>query len=1098
MARDQGDAVGTKPVHSPAQGAYDAVIFDMDGVVTDTASVHALAWKRLFDEVLAGLSSGPVAPFDPDADYRRYVDGRPREDGIRTFLASRGISLAEGESDHQDSSHQPAQPEAPTIASLAARKQAIFEQLVDAEGVLAIPGTVALLRLLRESAIPTAVVTSSRNSTHVLESAAVAHFFDVCVDGADSIRMQLAGKPAPDIFLAAAKRLRVVPERAVVIEDAEAGVQAAVSGGFGLVVGLDRSGYGDRLRAAGADLVVSDLSELELSDLKLGELDLGDTHVHELPGWAGGDAGSDPWLLRYDGFDPATEGMREALCTLGNGYWGTRGAAPETDADSVHYPGAYLAGVYNRVRTDLGTHAVENEAMVNAPNWLPLRFRLADGDWFSPDSADLIGYRQELDLRRGLLTRFIRFRDGAGRTTCVTTRRFVSQAQPHVAVMDTTFTAEDWSGPLTVRSALDGRVANRNVAADRLLTGSHLAPRTMAEIDAETVLLEVETIQSGVHIAMAARTRAFTGDQLLSPGRRLLRDDRGQVAHEFTLQLEPGNSVRVEKVVTVSTSRDRAMLSPRVAVTTWMRRLDDPATLLAAHEREWQILWEEFAVHMHTAERASLALNLNIFHVLQSLAAVDADLDAGVPARGLHGEGYQGHVFWDELFVYPVLTLHRPDLSRVLLGYRYRRLNEAKAAAKAAGFEGAMFPWQSGIDGSDVTPVELFNTLNEQWMPDHSHLQRHVGLAIAYSVWQHYQSTGDMEFLIRQGAELLLEVARFFASLTTYDEVADRYDIESVMGPDEFHDGYPGAAGEGVRNNAYTNVMVAWVLLRAAETVSLLEGRYARPLWNRLRLRSDEVARWERISRRMRVPFHDDGVISQFEGYEKLAELDWDVYRSTYGSIGRLDLILAAEGDSTNNYRVSKQADVLMLLYLFSAEELRDLLEGMGYSLPPAAILRMVEFYGSRSTHGSTLSNVVHSWLEARRDRERSWSFLTRALESDLADIQGGSTPEGIHLGAMAGSVDMVVRCYTGLEFRDNKLWLHPVLPAELTEVAFTINYREQPIRLELTTTKLRLRLHSGGATPITVRVEGQEATLSPGETHDFVLGEEEPPAKGP
>ncbi len=1076
--------MGTKQFHSRARGAYDAVILDMDGVVTDTASVHALAWKRLFDEVLAGLSASPVAPFDPDADYRRYIDGRLREDGIRTFLSSRGVNLAEGEPAREGESNQPLQVAAPTIGSLSARKQAIFEQLLDEKGVLAIPGTVALLRLLRERAIPTAVVTSSRNSSHVLESAAITHFFDVCVDGTDSLRMHLAGKPAPDIFLAAAKLLHVSPERAVVIEDAEAGVQAAVSGGFGLVVGLDRSGYGDRLRAAGADLVVSDLSELELSDLKLGELDLGNTHVHELRGCAG----SDPWLLRYDGFDPATEGMREALCTLGNGYWGTRGAAPETDADSVHYPGTYLAGVYNRVRTDLGTHAVENEAMVNAPNWLPLRFRLADGDWFSPDSADLIGYRQELDLRRGLLTRFIRFRDGAGRTTCVTTRRFVSQAEPHVAVMDTTFTAEDWSGPLTVRSALDGRVANRNVAADRLLTGSHLAPRTMAEIDAETVLLEVETIQSGVHIAMAARTRAFTGDQLLSPGRRLLRDDRGQVAHEFTLQLEPGNSVRVEKVVTVSTSRDRAMLSPRVAVTTWMRRLDDPATLLAAHEREWQILWEEFAVHMHTAERASLALNLNIFHVLQSLAAVDADLDAGVPARGLHGEGYQGHVFWDELFVYPVLTLHRPDLSRVLLGYRYRRLNEAKAAAKAAGFEGAMFPWQSGIDGSDVTPVELFNTLNEQWMPDHSRLQRHVGLAIAYSVWQHYQSTGDTEFLIRQGAELLLEVARFFASLTTYDEVADRYDIEGVMGPDEFHDGYPGAAGEGVRNNAYTNVMVAWVLLRAAETVSLLEGRYARPLWNRLRLRPDEVASWERISRRMRVPFHEDGVISQFEGYEKLVELDWDAYRSKYGSIGRLDLILAAEGDSANNYRVSKQADVLMLLYLFSAEELRELLEGMGYPLPPEAILRMVEFYGSRSTHGSTLSNVVHSWLEARRDRERSWSFLTKALESDLADIQGGSTSEGIHLGAMAGSVDMVVRCYTGLEFRDNKLWLHPVLPAELTEVAFTINYREQPIRLELTAAKLRLHLHGGGATPITVKVEGQEATLSPGETRDFVL----------
>ncbi|WP_166786901.1 hypothetical protein [Cryobacterium sinapicolor] len=313
-------------------------------------------------------------------------------------------------------------------------------------------------------------------------------------------------------------------------------------------------------------------------------------------------------------------------------------------------------------------------------------------------------------------------------------------------------------------------------------------------------------------------------------------------------------------------------------------------------------------------------------------------------------------------------------------------------------------------------------------MPDNSQNQRHVGLAVAYSVWEYYQSTGNTEFLIHQGAEMLLEVARFFASLARYDEVDDRYDTVGVMGPDEFHDGYPGAPGSGVRNNAYTNVMTAWVLRRAVDTVALLENRDCRPLWNRLRLRPDEVDQWARISLRLRVPFHADGVISQFEGYEDLPEFDWDAYRGRYHSIARLDLILNAEGDSTNNYRLSKQADVLMLLYLLSAEELRDLLETMGYELPPEAIVRTVDFYSARSTHGSTLSNVVHSWLDARRDRERSWVYLTRALDSDLGDILGASTHEGIHLGAMAGSVDMVVRCYTGLEIREDMLWLHPVL----------------------------------------------------------------------
>ena len=1067
-----------------ARGAYDAVILDMDGVVTQTASVHASAWKDLFDEVLPQLSTAPVKPFDADADYRRYVDGRPREDGIRVFLASRGITLPEGVAAHRVDEPIVQPGLLPTIASLAERKQALFDERLAANGTVPFADAVALLHRLRRQGVPTAVVTSSRNCVAVLTAAGLTGFFDVRVDGTDALRLSLPGKPDPAMFLEAARQLQVAPGRAVVVEDAEAGVQAAAAGGFGLVVGMDRAGVGEHLRAAGADRIVSDLGELDPSLLRA------------FPGWAGSESGSEPWLLCYDGFDPVTEGRREALCTLGNGYWGTRGAASEVEADSVHYPGTYLAGVYNRVRTDLGEHSIVDEHMVNAPNWLPLNFRVADNAWFRPSSDQVVTYRQELDLRRAVLSRVIRFRDAAGRTTRVTSHRFVSQSAPHLAVIETVFEAEDWSGPLTVRSALDGRVANRNVAADRMLTGENLLPRTADALNDETVLLEMATTQSGIHLAMAARTRAFSDGQQLAVDRRLLTDDRGWVAHEFELALEPGRPLRVEKIVVVSTSRDRAIASPVVAVSTWIQRLPDTVDLQRAHERRWEILWEEFAVQIHAGERQRLALNLNTFHVLQSVAEADSDLDAGIPARGLHGEGYRGHIFWDEMFVYPLLTLCRPDLSRTLLGYRYRRLNEARALARAAGFDGAMFPWQSGIDGSDVTPAELFNTRSGEWMPDHSHRQRHVGLAVAYSVWQYYEATGDVDYLIRQGAELLIEVARFFVSLAGYDAAADRYDIDGTMGPDEFHDGYPGKPGLGIRNNAYTNVLTAWVLGRAVHTVSLLEEHHCRPLWDRIALRPDEVALWQHMSSRLRVPFHADGVISQFDGYEDLPEFAWEAYRSRYGDLGRLDLILNAEGDRTNNYRVSKQADVLMLLYLFSAEELRELLHEMGYPLAPEVIVKTVEFYAARSTQGSTLSNVAHSWVEARRDRERSWTFLTTALETDLSDIQGGTTHEGIHLGAMAGSVDIVRRCYTGLEIRDDKLWLHPLLPAELAYIDFTINYREQPIRLEVTATNLRLHVRAGGTAAVTVMVDGVETTLAPGEVRDFTLAPPRAPAE--
>jgi trehalose/maltose hydrolase-like predicted phosphorylase len=728
-------------------------------------------------------------------------------------------------------------------------------------------------------------------------------------------------------------------------------------------------------------------------------------------------------------------------------------------------------------------------------NWLPVSFRPGDehdGDaWFDPDRADLLDYEQTLDLRRAILTRTYRTSDAGGRVTRVTQRRFVSQQFAQVAGLEVTFEAENWSGAVTVRSALEGRVANRNVPEYRLLADTHLVPRTTGEPDPDTVLLEMETSQSGIHIVMAARTRVRVGGELQPPRRVLRTDDAGWVAHDLILQVSQGHPVTLEKTVVVSSSRDRAISSPALAAVKRMRRLPDFPALLWAHEAAWRVLWDEFSVLLETDPdltdgRQQLALNLNTFHVLQSVAAVTADLDAGLPARGLHGEGYRGHIFWDEMFVYPTLSMHRPETTRALLGYRYRRLDEARAAAQESGHDGAMFPWQSGIDGRDETPTELLNLRNDAWMPDNSSLQRHVGLSIAYSVWRFYESTGDLAYLLEQGAELIIEIARFFCSLAERNPADDRYDIVGVMGPDEFHDGYPDAPGKGVRNNAYTNVMAAWVMQRAADVVDLLRPRYADQVWNRVVLGPGEPERWRRVGRRIRIPFHADGVISQFEGYDQLAEFDWAGYRARYGAIGRLDLILAGEGDSTNRYRLSKQADVLMLLYLFSADELRTTLEELGYDLPPEAIPRTVEYYRDRSSHGSTLSNVVHSWVEARGDRVRSWDFLVRALESDLADVQGGTTHTGVHLGAMAGSIDMVTRCYTGLHVSDGALSLHPVLPPEVRRIDVSLYFRQQLVRVTVDPLMVHLSVHDGGTEPITVMVEGVVANLQPGEARDF------------
>ncbi len=335
---------------------------------------------------------------------------------------------------------------------------------------------------------------------------------------------------------------------------------------------------------------------------------------------------------------------------------------------------------------------------------------------------------------------------------------------------------------------------------------------------------------------------------------------------------------------------------------------------------------------------------------------------------------------------------------------------------------------------------------------------------------------------------MLIEIARFWASITRYNRSLDRYEIRRVMGPDEFHDAYPDADEPGIDNNAYTNIMAVWVLCRALEVIELLPVDRREALRDKLALRREELERWEDISRKMHVTFHGDGIISQFDGYDRLKEFDWEGYRKKYGNIQRLDRILEAEGDTPNRYKLSKQADVLMLFYLLSPDELQEIFHRLNYPFEDETIPKNIDYYLERTSHGSTLSWLVHAWVLARSKRELSWHLFKEALESDVSDVQGGTTPEGIHLGAMAGTVDLIQRCYTGIETRLDRLQLNPYLPKDLKEMRFDILYRQHWVNLIITRNLLKVSTRQGTAAPIKISFRDEVMELKAGDTVEFDL----------
>ncbi len=794
------------------------------------------------------------------------------------------------------------------------------------------------------------------------------------------------------------------------------------------------------------------------------------------------------WSLKYERFDRDREGLREALCTLGNGYFATRGAAPESVADGIHYPGTYVAGLYNRRVTEISGRTVENETIVNLPNWLPLTFRPEDGPWFRLTDVEALEYAQELDLYQAVLTRKMRVKDRRGRVTRVEQRRFVSMADEHLAGLETLFVAENWSGKLIVRSALDGRVVNGGVARYSEFNDDHLVDMKGYVVNDETISLVVRTSQSGIRIAQTARTRAWCSETPADAPRQLVQE-RGYIAQDLSLNLEKDEPATIEKIVSLFTSKDRSISEPAIAARTRLQRAGGFRELLSDHNREWDHLWKRFSLEITDGGNLTqLILHLHIFHLLQTVSRNSVDLDVGVPARGLHGEAYRGHIFWDDLFIYPYLTYHLPELVRSLLLYRYRRLPEARWAARQAGYRGAMYPWQSGSDGREESQVLHLNPLSGRWILDASHLQRHINSAIAYNMWNYYQATHDIEFLASFGAEVILEIARFWSSAAKFNPALGRYEILGVMGPDEYHDGYPGASTPGLNNNAYTNVMAVWVLCRGLEVLERLSEPRRSELCESLSLDDEELAHWDEVSRNMRLVFSDDGILSQFEGYENLAELDWAGYRERYDDISRLDRILESEGDTPNAYKASKQADVLMLLYLLSAEELCAISERLGYRFDSEKIRQTIEYYLQRTSHGSTLSCVVHAWVLARSDRERSWALFEDALRSDLDDVQGGTSAEGIHLGAMAGTVDILQRCYLGIETRADALWLNPLLPSEVGSLQLDLRYDRRWITISVKDGEVVVEAQDGADGTIRIGIGDEISELRPGESRRIVL----------
>jgi beta-phosphoglucomutase family hydrolase len=1040
---------------------FDAVVFDLDGVITDTAATHSTAWKQMFDDFLqahAQKTDAPFREFTHENDYLPYVDGKPRYQGVASFLASRGIDLPFG--DPEDA------PDTLTICGLGNRKNELFNETIKAGNINVYQSTVEFIHQLREGGIRVGVASSSKNARAVLEAVGLLDLIETRVDGVVSAELGLKGKPEPDIFTTACDNLGVYYDRAVIVEDAISGVQAGQNGGFGLVVGVAREKNSLELKLNGADLVVEDMAEID---------------IQKIEDWLTKRLAEEQWSISYFDYHPDWEGTRETLLSVGNGFFGTRGAQEETFASEHNYPGTYIAGLYNRLESEVGGRIISNEDFVNCPNWLPITFKIADGDWFNPNQTKIRHIIRRLDLRTGILHRSLVISDSEGRETRLESQRLASMDDPHLAALRYQIIPLNYDEEITIRSMLDGDIINAGVARYRELSSKHLEPVTEESKGNRSSLL-VKTNQSNILIAEASRLLVSINGQEVKPEFEM-EHSPGRVTTTFSVDTQRGVALTVDKLVAIYASNQEQVGDPLDVAQDALSEQYSFDLIQRASAGAWEQIWEKIDIQIEGDRTAQKLIRLHLYHTMLTASPHNKNLDAGLPARGLHGESYRGHIFWDELYIQPFINLHFPETARSALMYRCRRLGGAQKYAHEYGYQGAMFPWQSGSEGREETQTLHLNPLSGEWGPDYSPLQRHVNLAIAYNIWGYLWVTEDQDFLENFGVEMFMEICRFWASKSNLNAETGRYEIDRVMGPDEFHEKYPGANEGGLKNNSYTNILVTWVFRHVFDLLEKLSPPARKALTEKINLTDEELAHWQEVAQKLTIHLSADGVFEQFEGYFDLEELDWAHYQQKYENIHRMDRILKAEGKSPDDYKVSKQADALMAFYVLNETQIRVILNDLGYAPPDNLLQENFYYYLNRTSHGSTLSRLVHAYLaHVLGDSNLSWQLYTEALKSDYIDLQGGTTKEGIHAGVMAGTVFFALRAFAGINFDGTVLRVDPSLPSTWRTMHFSLCFKG--CRYRFVITPEIVEVETDGDSERKIVIYGKEISIHPSQCH--------------
>jgi len=751
------------------------------------------------------------------------------------------------------------------------------------------------------------------------------------------------------------------------------------------------------------------------------------------------------WLIEENGYHPEQNLYYETIFTLANGYIGTRGSLEEEV--QLSRPAMLFAGLYEATIT-------YNRELINCPNWLRLDVRI-NGSAMHPDTGTIIEYRRILDMQKGILARVFRWQDSEGRVTRLETLRFLNMHYKHQGIITGVVVPENYNGIISIVSTLDGSVMNYTYPPQ--LKVKHLELEKAEPLAQEGIYLSMKTEFTKRLIAEAACLKVDTSCQ------RTIEQGKDRIAEVLTFKSRNGKVYRFTKYVSLFNNRDTDNIDRDTLKELDMMKRKGWERLLAEHQAVWDDWWRRADIKISGDRKIQKAVRFNLFHLIQ--LSNENDEQTSIAAKGLHGEGYHGHIFWDtEIFILPFFLFTNPKTARALLMYRYHRLEDAKKNAIERGFKGAMYPWESSDTGKEVCPLNFTHYITGSVIPLCNYdEENHIVADIAYAVDQYFRATQDDEFITKYGTEMMIETARFWASRAKWDSGKKAYTITKVIGPDEWH--------EHVDNSVFTNYMARWNLLKAMEYIARIQKNHPKA-WKQLQKKlqfqfEEETRTWDYIANGLLILYDAETKLhEEFEGYFKLA--DYKVTKFDRKGQPVLPDYVTYMGQRT---QLIKQADVVLLQYLlnddFDAEAKRA----------------NYQYYEQRTIFRSSLGANTYAVMGVEVGAyEKAYQHLCRAAFIDL-DNKMGNTGAGIHAAALGGTWLAVVAGFAGLRLRDDRLSLNPYLPPKWKQLAFSLLWRGEMIHIDIDRERILLTLGKISKSPIEVEIYGKSIMLKDRET---------------